>query len=204
MPTPSTLSVRAAAESRRAIRRYRGQHVPEEDLLEILRQVRLAPSPDNLQPWRFLVVRDADKRAAILAMADRGEQVEAAQALIVLYANMEEVLANLDEIVHPGLSEADRERIIGSVLERFGGSPLADRQRFAHGVAYIALGYLLLAAEAMGYRTAPIMEFSGSGVKELLGLPAHVTIPAVVTIGKGDEAGRPHHRHSVERIARFV
>ena len=204
MPAPSTLSVRAAAESRRAIRRYRGQQVPEEDVLEILRQVRLAPSPDNLQPWRFLVVRDAEKRAGILAMADRGEQVEAAQALIVLYADMEDVLANLDEIVHPGLSEADRERITARVLDRFGRKPVADRQRFAHGVAYIALGYLLLAAEAMGYRTAPMMEFSAAGVQELLGLPAHVTIPALIAIGKGDETGWPHHRHSVERITRFV
>ena len=66
------------------------------------------------------------------------------------------------------------------------------------------LGYLLLAAEAMGYRTAPMMEFSAAGVQELLGLPAHVTIPALIAIGKGDEAGWPHHRHSVERITRFV
>jgi len=38
----------------------------------------------------------------------------------------------------------------------------------------------------------------------VLGLPPHVTFPALVSIGRGDEPGFPHHRHSVERIARFL
>ena len=204
MPAPSTLSVRAAAESRRAIHRYQEQEVPEEDLREILRQVRLAPSPENLQPWRFVVVRDPAMRAQVLTAAGGREQVAGAHALIVLYADMEDTLAAVDEVIHPGRSEADRERIKGSLLERFGRQPVPDRQQFAHGVGYLALGYLLLAAEAMSYRTWPMMEFPPAGLRELLGLPAHVTIPALIAIGKGDEPGYPHHRHSVERIARFV
>ena len=68
MPTPCTLTVRQAAESRRAIRKFVQQDVPEEDLREILRQVRLAPSPGNIQPWRFVVVRDPAMRARMLPL----------------------------------------------------------------------------------------------------------------------------------------
>jgi nitroreductase len=204
MPCPSLLTVRQAAESRRAVRKFVPQDVPEDDLREILRQTRLAPSPDNIQPWRFVVIRDPEMRARIVPLVGESRELASASALIVLYADMEDVLANLDEIVHPALSEADRERIKASLLERFGGKAAADRQRFAHGVAYVALGWLLLAAQAMGYHTSPMLGVSPAPVKQLLGLPEHVTIPALIAIGKGDEPGYAHHRHSVERIARFV
>ncbi|HEV8358081.1 MAG TPA: nitroreductase family protein [Gemmatimonadales bacterium] len=204
MPASSTLSVRAAAESRRAVRKYLQQDVPEEDLREILRQVRLAPSPGNIQPWRFVVVREHSMREQLLAEAEGGPQEASARALIVLYADMEDVMANLDEIVHPACSEAEREGIKRRLGESFGTRPVAERQLHAHAVAYIALGFLLLAAEAMGYRTSSLPGFDPSGVKRLLGLPAHVTIPAIVAIGKGDEPGLAHHRHAVDRIARFV
>src|ERR1044071_4537249 len=204
MPAPCALTVRQAAESRRTIRRYVQQDVPEEDLREILRQTRLAPSPDNLQPWRFAVIRDPGVRARMLPLAGQQPEVASARALFVLYADMEDVVANLDEVIHPGLDEADRARIKGILVGRYGSVPVADRQRFAHGVAYIALGYLLLAAQAMGYHTSSILDFSAAGVRELLGLPEHVTIPALVTIGKGDDPGYPHHRHSVERLSHFV
>jgi nitroreductase len=204
MPAPCTLTVRQAAESRRTVRRYIQQDVPEEDLRELLRQTRLAPSPDNIQPWRFIAIRDPGVRAQMLPLANHQPECVSAHALIVLYADMEDVLANLDEIIHPGLAEPDRARIKGNLAERFGPLSVADRQRFAHGIAYIALGYLVLAAQAMGYRTSSILDFDPAGVKELLGLPEHVTVPALITIGKEDEPGYPHHRHSVERIALFV
>ena len=204
MPATSTLTVREAAESRRAIRKYVQEDLPEEDLRKILRQTRLAPSPDNFQPWRFVVVRDTELRARMVPAAMNQRQVASAHALIVLYADMEDVLATVDEMIHSGFDEAGRARARSSFLKNFGAQPVEERQRYAHGKAYIALGYLLLSAQAMGYTTSPMLGFYPEQVKELLGLPGHVTIPALVAIGKDDEPGFPHHRHSVERIARFL
>jgi hypothetical protein len=39
-------------------------------------------------------------------------------------------------------------------------------------------------------------------LERVLGLPAHVRIPAIVAIGRGAEEGFPHHHHSLERISR--
>jgi len=47
-----------AIASRRSIRRYRGQPVPEHDLLAVLEAGRLAPSARNRQPWHFVAVTD--------------------------------------------------------------------------------------------------------------------------------------------------
>jgi nitroreductase len=198
------MTVREAVESRRAIRKYVQDEVPEDDLREILRQVRLAPSPDNIQPWRFVVIRDAATRARMLPAAQNQRQVASAHALIVLYADMEDVMATVDEMIHPGIDEAGRARIKANFMKTFGSQTGEERQRFAHGIAYIALGYLLLAAQSMGYRTSPMLGFYPEQVKQLLRLPDHVTIPALVAIGRGSEPGFPHHRHAVERIARFI
>jgi nitroreductase len=203
MPAESTLTVREAAEARRDIRKYLQEEVPEADLREMLRQTRLAPSPDNFQPWRFVVVRDPELRAGMVAAARNLKQVASAQALIVLYADMEDVLATVDEMIHPGFDEKARSRVRTDFLKTFGEWPIEERQRYAHAQSYVALGYLLLSAQAMGYSTSPMLGFYPDKVKEVLGLPSHVTIPALVSVGRGDEPGFPHHRHSVERIARF-
>ena len=204
MPSPSTLTVREAAESRRAIRKYLQEQVPEEDVREILRQVSLAPSPNNYQPWRFVVVRDPDLKRRMEPAGLNQRQVLSARTLFVLYSDMEDVLAHVDEIIHPNYDEAERRRFKTGVEREWGKKSVEERQRFAHGIAYIALGYLLLAAEAMGYKTSPMLGFKPEEVKSTLGLPPQVTISALVAIGIGDEPGFPHHRHSVDRIVRWM
>ena len=203
MPAISTFSVREAAESRRSIRQYVQEPVPEADIRAILDQVRLAPSPNNIQPWRFVVVRDPALKKRLEPAAENQRQVLSTHCLFVLYADMEDMLAHPEEIVHPGMVGKVRERALAGIERDWRGKSIAERQQFGHGIAYIALGYLLLAAEGMGYQTSPMLGFDPEQFKEILGLPRHVTIPAIVAMGSGTEPGYPHHRHSVDRIAQF-
>ena len=45
-------------EDRRSVRKYTDRKISEEELRIILESGRLAPSGENAQPWRFIVVRD--------------------------------------------------------------------------------------------------------------------------------------------------
>ncbi|MCF7793089.1 MAG: nitroreductase family protein [Candidatus Cloacimonetes bacterium] len=49
-------------KSRKSIRSFAEKDIPEDFLLEILEAARLAPSFQNRQCWRFVVVRDPQKR----------------------------------------------------------------------------------------------------------------------------------------------
>ena len=49
-------------QDRRSIRHYTEEPVSEEHLKMILEAGRQAPSGENAQPWRFIVVRDPDTR----------------------------------------------------------------------------------------------------------------------------------------------
>lgn len=56
------------AQTRRSIRRYRPDPVPEDLLSKVLEAARWAPSAANSQPWHFLVVAGAERRRQL---ADR-------------------------------------------------------------------------------------------------------------------------------------
>jgi len=54
-----------AIKNRRTIRRFKSTPIDEEKLLTILEAGRWAPSFSNLQPWRFIVIKDQGLKNAI-------------------------------------------------------------------------------------------------------------------------------------------
>jgi len=58
--------------SRKSIRRYTEAPIPDEVLEKILEAARWAPSGENEQPWKLIVVRDAETRKKISEIARIG------------------------------------------------------------------------------------------------------------------------------------
>ena len=197
------LDVASAAAARRSVRVYRQEPVPREDLDRIFETVRLAPSAFNVQPWRFVVVTDPDLKAALGVAANGQKQVTGAPAVIVLYTDMKAVLDDVDDIMHPGIPADKRAAGAAGFRASWAKKSDAEREQWGAGQGYIALGYLLLAASSLGYATSAMLGFDPARVKEVLGLPQHVAIPALVAIGRGDEEGFTHHRHPVERLVTY-
>lgn len=54
---------------RKSIRKYKSTEVNDEDLIAMLDAARVAPSAKNRQPWRFVVVRGAEKEKLLEVMA---------------------------------------------------------------------------------------------------------------------------------------
>jgi nitroreductase len=63
--------------------------VDHEDLKKILRTRLESPSSNNMQPWRFGVVRDPEQRKRLHAAAMDQEQVEQASVVIVACGDTE-------------------------------------------------------------------------------------------------------------------
>jgi nitroreductase len=189
-PRSRELTVREAADQRRSIRKYTDDPVPEADLREILRIASLAPSAWNLQPWRAVVVRDPVLKAQLMAAANNQAQVGAAPAVVVLFSDVEDAFA-----LRETSGEPPSKTLAAMTPEK--------RSSLAHSLTYIALGYLLLAAESLGYVTSPMLGFKADEVKTLLDLPPHATVAALVAIGIAAESGKPSKRHSVDRIVQF-
>ena len=198
------LTVTEAAEARRSVRKYDPSPIPRAHLEEILRVTSLAPSPWNLQPWRFVIVEDAATKASLQAAAYGQPQVGAAPAVIVMYSDMTDAINTVEETIHPGMRGPQGDKAAADIRATFAGFSETDRAAWGNAESNIALGFLLLAAQSHGYSTSPMLGFMPDKVKELLGLPADARIPALVAIGKGTEDGFPHHRHPLARITRWV
>ena len=56
------MDVFEAIERRHSVRAYLPDPVPEDKLARVLEAGRLAPSAANVQPWHFVVMKDAEKR----------------------------------------------------------------------------------------------------------------------------------------------
>jgi len=59
-------------QDRRSIREYTDEPVSDQDLDLILEAARQAPSGENAQPWRFVIVKDVETRKKIGAIAGGG------------------------------------------------------------------------------------------------------------------------------------
>ncbi len=53
-------------KSRRSTRRFKPDMVPDEDITAVLEAARWAPSGENFQPWKFLVIKNKDTMAEIV------------------------------------------------------------------------------------------------------------------------------------------
>ncbi len=58
--------------SRKSIRRYKADAVPDDMIDRILEAARWAPTGENYQPWRFIVVRDPETKNKIGDLAKIG------------------------------------------------------------------------------------------------------------------------------------
>ena len=63
------MDVHEAIKTRRSVRSYKPDPVPEESLKRILEAARLAPSGHNAQAWKFVVVKDEERRKKLVEAA---------------------------------------------------------------------------------------------------------------------------------------
>ncbi len=203
-----------AIRERRATPSFLPDPVPESDLKKILAAGLSAPSAYNLQPWRFVVVRDAAQRVRLRQAAMNQPKVEEAPVVMVACADLEGWRSgNLDEIIrisqqHGYGDEARYESMRKNIAKFFGSVPGAagglapDFAVWANRQTMIAFTTMMWMAEVLGYDTAPMEGFHEDQVKAALGIPDHVRVVALLAIGhrKGDDklfAGRLPMQHTV-------
>jgi nitroreductase len=203
LETMTMMSATEAALSRRSIRQYEPTPIAESDLRELVRLTGRAPSAYNAQPWRFIVVRDDALKSRLSEAAYGQQQVMRAPATIVLVSDMQDALRRMPEAMHPGMPVDKRDAGVESFRATFAGQTVEAREAWGNAQSNIALGYLLLLAESLGYATSPMLGFDPEKVKTVLELPSHVRITALVTIGYGAENGFEPHRLPADTLVSF-
>jgi len=189
-----------AAIARRSVRVYSPDPVSDDQIEELLSLTSRAPSAFNVQPWRFVVVRDEALRTQLSAAAYGQKQLVSAPVVIVMYSDMDDSLAHIDEIVNQALPPEKFAETVAMLQRTFGGMTPEARATWGNAQSNIALGYLLLLSKTLLLDTSPMLGFQADQVKRVLNLSASATITALVALGYGAEEGFVSHRLALPRI----
>ena len=173
---------------RRATPSFSASPVREEDLKQILRAGLEAPSGYNLQPWRFIVVRDPGQRKKLRVAAMNQPKVEQAPVVIVACGDTEGWKnGDLEEVIRVGREHGfDNETQIAGMRKTVSNS-LGSHPNIAMWVAkqtMIAVTTMMWMAEALGHDTAPMEGFHEDQVREVLGIPQRVSVVCLLCIGR--------------------
>ena len=188
----------------RAIRRYRDEPIPEEDLNQILWHATRAPSGSNRQPFRFLVLRDGP--SATEARRLLGESFRALWARKRAADGYDEGSG-----VDDGSPKARMAATMQRFVDRFEDTPvvvLACLRRYREpsptegASVYPACQNLLLAARALGYGGVLTMwhQLIEDDLRTVLGIPDDVAVAATIALGRPEGGHGPVRRRPVGEL----
>ena len=89
------MSVLDVIRKRRSTRKYKTDFVPDEVFLRVMEAARLAPSGKNLQPWHFIVVKDAKLKEELAVASAHQYFIADAPMIIVACAYPENSYARM-------------------------------------------------------------------------------------------------------------
>ena len=95
------MDVMQAIKKRYSVRDYQERLVEETKLKSILEAARLAPSANNLQEWRFIVVQDKDSRRRLMKAAKNQAFVGEAPVVIACCAQTDNHVMSCGQLCYP-------------------------------------------------------------------------------------------------------
>lgn len=177
---------------RYATKRMNGQRVPDEKVNTILEAIRLSASSLGLQPYRVIVVDDADLKAKIHEKACQQPQIVEGSHVLVFaaYKNINEDMVN-DYITRIANERGVEVSQLGDFKQMINGflssKSVQDIVAWNTRQAYIGLGHGLVAAAIQEVDATPMEGFDPNEMDNVLGLgELGLQSVVVLTIGYRD------------------
>jgi nitroreductase len=180
---------------RRSTNHFKSDPVPDEYLEAILKLGAQAPSGYNLQPWRFIVVRDQENRKRLQQVAFNQPKVAEAPVVIIAVGMTEEWKERAGEIFKEGAERGAGQVETWEQAKDGAVQFLTTAQSMPVWVnrhTMIAVTTMMLAAESYGFDTAPMEGFDAAGVKREFNIPEEGEVVALLAIGYAEEPDKAY------------
>jgi nitroreductase len=194
-------------QDRRSIRQYTEDPVSEEHLEMILEAARQAPSGENAQPWRFVIVRDEDTRKQLGAIAGGGSGRRFTAEFVT--KKMQERFVSLeDEAKKKAIFEKLTSGRVSAFLADAPVSIVVCGRKDVWDLPYdtsAAIENMLLMVTALGlgacWVIAPCIDIRDEErLKDLLGVPEEIKIISIIAVGHPTRPHRPRPRLPMEEL----
>jgi nitroreductase len=194
-------------QDRRSIRQYTAEPVSDQDLDMILEAGRQAPSGENAQPWRFIIVKDAETRKRLGTLAGGGSGRRFTAEFVT--KKMQERFSGLQD---EAKKRAAFEKLTSGRVSAF----LADApvnivvcgKKDVWDMPYdtsAAIENMLLMVTALGlgacWVIAPCIDIRDEErVKALLGMPEGFKAVSIISVGHPARSHRPRPRIPIQDL----
>ena len=165
-------------ESRRDVRAFRSESVPDEVLLRILGAAHHGPSVGLMQPWNFIIIRNLETKRRVKASFLRENERATAQYVgdrETLYRTLK--LEGIEEAPLNLCVTCDRTRAGPHVLGR---NTIIDTDLYS---TCCAIENLWLAARAEGVGVGWVSILSNDELRRILSIPEHIAVVAYLCLG---------------------
>jgi nitroreductase len=194
-------------QDRRSIRDYTEDPVSEEDLNAILEAARQAPSGENAQPWRFIVVKDVETRHELGFIAGRSSGRRFTAEFVT--NKMQARFANLED--EEKKKAAFKKLTSGQVSAFLANAPVSIivcGKKDVWDLPYdtsAAIENMLLMTTALGlgacWVIAPCIDIRDEElIKELFNIPEGIKAISIISIGHPVREHRPRPRLPIQDI----
>jgi len=194
-------------QDRRSIREYSPEPVSEEDLDLILEAARQAPSGENAQPWRFVVIKDPTTRKKLGAIAGGGSGRRFTAEFVT--KKMQERFAGLqDEAKKKAAFEKLTSGQVSAFLADAPVSLVIVGKKDVWDLPFdtsAAIENILLMVTALGlgacWVIAPCIDIRDElRIKDLLSIPEGFKAISIISIGHPTRPHRPRPRLPISEI----
>lgn len=201
-----------AMSTLRAVRRLRPDPIPDDVLQRVLKAASWAPTGGNAQPWRVVVVRDAEKKAALQPLYSGHWNAYAEHHMTLVAEAPQKIKDEAEKMMSAGNYLAEHLALAPAILI-FCFNPKAmaitdadlGRPSVVGGASvYTAVQNTLLAcrAEGLGCVLTTLLCQCEDEVRELLSIPDPWYTAAAVPIGYPVLGGHgPIRRRPVAKLA---
>lgn len=179
----------------------------ESEIKELVAYATEAPSAYNIQNWRFIAVTAPEAKARLKAVAyNQQKVVDAAVTFIVLgdlrgYEKLPEILKPM---VDGGvMKQQAADGWANTAISAYSASEQFARDEAIRSAAFAAMT-LMIAAEAKGFVTGPMIGFDPEGVKREFNISDRYVPVMLVTLGYAAPGNWPRKpRLSVKEVLAF-
>jgi len=194
-------------QDRRSIREYTDEPVSDQDLDMILEAARQAPSGENAQPWRYVIVKDPETRKKMGAIAGGGSGRRFTAEFVT--KKMQERFTGLQD---EAKKRAAFEKLTSGQVSTF----LADApidivvcgKKDVWDLPYdtsAAIENMLLMVTALGlgacWVIAPCIDIRDEQrIKILLGLPEELKAVSIISVGHPTRPHKPRPRLPIHEL----
>lgn len=189
-------------KKRHAVKEFNDKPVNFKDLRTAIEIATLAPSANNIQPWKFVIVEEKKADLAKNLPAINKSQVEQAQYVVALFSDTDLVqrARKIARIGSKSLSDDMLAYFMETLPARFAN--MEDQQKsdyLALNAGLVAMN-LSLALTDQGLSSNLLLGFDKSLINDILAIDKRFRPELLITVGYSDQKPEPSYRLPVDEI----